>query len=383
MFVFDDLGREVQGREAPREAVDLALQVVESGSEHALRRGGFHLVAKPVTDPDGDAYVVVGTLHRPPRPIDLLEPKALWVRLIILAVVVGFLSFLLARYLSSPMSALRKAAYRLSTGDLSARVGGRVVRRRDEIGQLAREFDTMAEQLERLVGSQQRLLGDVSHEVRSPLARLRVALELARDRDGKAADEYFDRMEREASRIDDLIGQLLLLERLAAGKPSGEKAAFDLADLVGEVVDDASFEASVSEIEVAVEGGVGIVVEGYPTLIRSAVDNVLRNAIRHTPASTVVDVDLGLVDDWVKITVRDRGPGVPEEQLGSLFAPFTRVAEARERSTGGAGLGLAIARRAVELHEGTVAARNHPDGGLEVELRLPVEMAAVADQPTP
>ncbi|MDX2438595.1 MAG: ATP-binding protein, partial [Acidobacteriota bacterium] len=251
------------------------------------------------------------------------------------------------------------------------RVGGRVIRRRDEIGQLAREFDTMAEQLERLVGSQRRLLSDVSHELRSPLARLRVALELARDRGGMAADEYFDRMERESARIDDLIGQLLLLERLAAGKPDGEKTTFALADLVGEVVDDASFEASVSGIEVAVETGVDVAVEGYPNLVRSAVDNVLRNAIRHTPASTTVDVDLGVDADWVKITVRDRGPGVPEEHLGSLFAPFTRVAEARERTTGGAGLGLAIARRAVELHDGTVSARNHPDGGLEVELRLP------------
>ena len=370
-FVFDESGREVTGREAPREAVDLALQVVETGSEEALRRGGFHLVAKPVTDPDGVTFVVVGTLHRPPRPTDLLEPKALWVRLILLAVVVGFLSFLLARYLSSPVGALRKAAHRLSTGDLSARVGGRVIRRRDEIGQLAREFDTMAEQVEGLVGSQRRLLSDVSHELRSPLARLRVALELARDHgDGDAAG-YFDRMEQEAARIDDLIGQLLLLERLAAGAPVGEKTTFALANLVGEVVDDASFEASVSGIEVAVEPGVDASVEGYPTLIRSAVDNVLRNAIRHTPASTTVDVDLGVDADWVKITVRDRGPGVPEEHLGSLFAPFTRVAEARERSTGGAGLGLAIARRAVELHDGTVSARNHPEGGLEVELRLP------------
>jgi two-component system sensor histidine kinase CpxA len=371
-FVFDSDGREVMGREAPAEALNLALHVAETGSEEALRRGGFHLVAKPVTDPAGQSYVVVGTLHRPPRPVDLLEPGALWLRLSLLAVVVGVLSFLLARYLSSPVGALRRAASRLSTGDLSARVGGRVVRRRDEIGQLAREFDTMAEQLEGLVGSQRRLLRDVSHELRSPLARLRVALELARDQGETAADENFDRMEREAERIDDLIGQLLLLERLAAGEPDGEKQTFALSDLLGEVVDDASFEASVREIGVAVKTvGATASIRGFPTLIRSAIDNILRNAIRHAPASTAVDVDLEVNDAWVTVTIRDHGPGVPDEHLESLFEPFTRVADARDRASGGSGLGLAIARRAVELHDGAVSARNHPEAGLEVELRLP------------
>ena len=202
VFVFDVSGREITDREAPREAADLARRVAERGKKQALRRGGFHLVATPVLDPDGRSFVVVGTLHRPPRPTDLLEPKALWLRLTALALVVGVLSFLLARYLSSPVDALRSATRQLGEGDLSARVGGRVVKRRDEIGELAREFDAMAERLETLVGSQRRLLRDVSHELRSPLARLRVALELARDRAGSAAGEALDRMEREATRID-------------------------------------------------------------------------------------------------------------------------------------------------------------------------------------
>jgi len=371
VFVFDDSGREVTGRRAPREAVDLARRASESGVEEALRRGGFHLVAKPVTDPDGRSFVVVGTLHRPPRPIDLLEPSALWLRIGVLALVVGVLSFLLARYLSSPVGALRAAAQKLKEGDFSARVGGRVGRRRDEIGELAREFDSMAEQLERLVHSQHRLLRDVSHELRSPLARLRVALELARDRVGETAVDSFDRMDRETARIDELIGQLLLLERLAAGRLDGGGTIFDLVDLVGEVVDDASFEASGSGIEVEVDACGDVTVEGHPALVRSAVDNVVRNAIRHAPASTTVDVGLCADDDRVTITVRDRGPGVPDEHVESLFEPFTRVADARERASGGAGLGLAIARRAVEVHEGSVCARNHPEGGFEVELRLP------------
>jgi two-component system sensor histidine kinase CpxA len=379
-FVFDNDGREVWGREAPPEAVDLARRVAVNGSEEALRRGGFHLVAKPVTDPDGKRYIVVGTLNRPPRPIDLLEPRALWLRLTALAMVVGGLSFLLARYLSSPVGALRRATQQLSEGDLSARVGGRVARRRDEIGELARDFDTMAERLEHLVGSQRRLLRDVSHELRSPLARLRVALELARDRAGAAAGESIDRMEREAARIDDLIGQLLLLERLAAGEPDGEKTVFALAELLGEVVDDASFEASAASREVSVTIDGNALVRGYPALIRSAIDNVLRNAIRHAPESTVIEVALRCVERSVDISVRDRGPGVPEEHLGTLFEPFTRVADARERSSGGAGLGLAIARRAIELHQGTVTARNHPEGGFEVTLHLPAQDSTGGEQ---
>jgi len=379
-FVFDDAGREVMGRQAPKEAADLAIRVAETGSEEALRRGEFHLVAKPATAPDGRLFVVVGTLHRPPRPIDLLEPKALWSRLAALAAMIGLLSFLLARYLSSPVGALRKATQQLSKGDLSARVGGRVVRRRDEIGDLARDFDTMAEQVEILVGSQQRLLRDVSHELRSPLARLRVALELARDRAGAAAAESIDRMEREATRIDELIGRLLFLERLAAGEPGGEREIFPLAELLGEVVDDASFEASAAGREVKVQTDTDAVVRGYPALLRSAIDNVLRNAIRYAPESTVIDVVLTRHGRSAEIAVRDRGPGVPEEHLHSLFEPFTRVAHARERSSGGAGLGLAIARRAVELHQGSVSASNRPGGGLEVVLRMPLAADAVADQ---
>jgi len=187
-------------------------------------------------------------------------------------------------------------------------------------------------------------------------------------------------MEREAARIDDLIGQLLLLERLAAGEPDGEKTAFALAELLGEVVDDASFEASAASREVSVTIDGNALVRGYPALIRSAIDNVLRNAIRHAPESTVIEVALRCAERSVDISVRDRGPGVPEEHLGTLFEPFTRVADARERSSGGAGLGLAIARRAIELHQGTVTARNHPEGGFEVTLHLPAQDSTGGEQ---
>jgi two-component system sensor histidine kinase CpxA len=226
LLIFDQAGRELKGREVPQPIVDLALAVAESGAEQSVRRGGLHVVARPATDVNGKPLVLVGALHRPPRPMDLLEPEALWWRLGLLALVVGGFSLLLARYLSAPVGALREATQRLSRGDLSARVGEPVDRRRDEIGGLARDFDGMAGRLEHLVASQRRLLRDVSHELRSPLARLTVALQLARDREGDKAAEALDRIERETGRLDDLIGQLLLLQRLEARAPDTEAVEF-------------------------------------------------------------------------------------------------------------------------------------------------------------
>ena len=371
IFVFDGGGREVMGRPAPEPARDLARRVAEGGEEETERRGGLHLVARPVSDPEGKTFVVVGALHRPPRAVDLLEPGALWLRLAVLALVVGALSFWLARYLSAPVGSLRRATQRLSAGDLSARVGEPVDRRSDEIGGLARDFDEMAERLESLLGSQRRLLRDVSHELRSPLARLRVALELARDRAGKAAGDPLDRIDREAGRLDTLIGQLLLLERLEAGEPETEVVAFDLTALLSEVVDDASFEAAPAGREVRLGSYPPCPMLGHPGLMRSAFDNVIRNAIRHTPEGSGIEIELQVEGTKTSVSIRDHGEGVPDGHLETLFEPFARVADARERTTGGAGLGLAITRRAVEIHGGTVSARNHPDGGLEISIRLP------------
>ncbi len=372
IFVFDLEGREIEQRDAPEPVVELARRVAASGAEEAVRRGGFHLVAQPAADPVGQKLVVVGALHRPPRPIDLLEPKALWWRLALLAAVVGALSLWLARYLSAPVGALRRATQRLSAGDLSARVGAPVARRHDEIGGLARDFDAMADRLETLLGSQRRLLRDVSHELRSPLARLTVALELARDREGDRAVEAMDRIEREAGRLDALVGQLLLLERLEARSPDAQAIDFDLCELLNEVVDDASFEASATKRTVNLRAASSCPMSGHPDLVRSALDNVLRNAVRHTAEGTAIDVLVERKHDVAEIAIRDRGPGVPGEHLATLFEPFSRVAAARERSTGGAGLGLAIARRAIAVHGGTIAARNHPDGGFEVTVLLPI-----------
>jgi signal transduction histidine kinase len=376
VYVFSADGADLFWQDAPPEARDLARRSAASGAEEVERRGGMHFIARPVTDPDGRRLVVVAAIHRPPRPVDLLEPRALWPRLAVLALVVGFVSLALARYLARPVAVLRDATRRLGVGELTARVGPRVTRRNDEIGALARDFDAMAEQLETLIGSQRRLLRDVSHELRSPLARLRVALELARDRAGRGAGESLDRIDREAARLDELIAQLLLLERLEAGAPDTELLDLDLGGVLAEVVDDASFEAAPANREVVFESYSVVPMRGYPELLRSALDNVIRNAIRHAPENTRVEVSLSVEDSSAVVSVSDRGTGVPAEHLASLFEPFSRVADARERSTGGAGLGLAITRRAIEAHGGTLEARNRPEGGLEIIIRLPSKAPA-------
>jgi two-component system, OmpR family, sensor histidine kinase CpxA len=371
VFIFDNEGVELRNQGAPQEVHELAARTLDAGREQSERAGTLYLVARPVADPQGRELVVVSAQHSPPRLVHLLEPRALGWRLAALVVVVGGLSFWLARYLSSPVPPLRLATRRLSGGDLGARVEGGVVQRRDEIGELARDFNAMAERIEVLVGSQQRLLRDVSHELRSPLARLVVALELARSKAGEAATRSLDRIEREAARLDELIGQLLLLERLEAEGNDQAASEFEVGALVDEVVADAVFEAAVDGSDVRFDAKA----EGWVThrreLLRSAFDNVIRNAVHYTKPGSVVEVDLATDDDGVKVTVRDHGPGIGDDELERVFEPFYRVEEARDRSSGGVGLGLAIAARAVRAHGGEISAANHPDGGLVVTVRLP------------
>jgi len=207
---------------------------------------------------------------------------------------------------------------------------------------------------------------------RSPLARLVVALELARSQAGEAAEGPLDRIEREAARLDELIGQLLLLERLEAGAVEPDVVDVDLPALLEEIVADAGFEAAADGTDVELETAGDGRVSGRSDLLRSAFDNVIRNAVHHTEPGTAVEVRLEGADNGVTVTIWDRGPGVPEAELGEIFEPFYRVGEARDRATGGTGLGLAIAARAVRAHGGEISAANHPDGGLVVTVRLPV-----------
>jgi two-component system sensor histidine kinase CpxA len=244
------------------------------------------------------------------------------------------------------------------------------------LADLGHDLDRMAERIEALVEAQKRLLRDISHELRSPLARLNVALGLARKLDPAAALVHLDRIENEAERLNELIGQLLTLTILESGSEELEKECINLEELIREVVDDAAYEAEARGRHVRVAASEALPVLGNRELLCRAIENVIRNAVRYTQEGSAVEIELLKVHEQNKayavIKVRDHGPGVPEAALTELFRPFYRVAEARDRQSGGTGIGLAIAERALNLHQGTITARNVADGGLIVEIHVPL-----------
>jgi two-component system sensor histidine kinase CpxA len=290
-----------------------------------------------------------------------LHPAMLWV--LALAVL---LCYLLALQLTAPVRHLQAAVERFGRGDFAARSNSK---RADELGELGRTFDRMAERIQTLLAAERRLLLDISHELRSPLARLSVAVELARSGQDQQA---LDRIEKEAERLNSLVGELLQVTR-AEGDPSAmQKEDVRLDELVAEIVEATSIEAEARGASIEITRTAETTVRADEELLRRAFENVLRNAIRYAPHGTSVDVSVERTLEAAVIKVRDTGPGVPEEALPRIFDPFYRVESDRSRASGGgAGLGLSIARRAVDLHKGTLKARN-ANPGLLVEIELPL-----------
>ncbi|MCZ6767668.1 MAG: ATP-binding protein [Acidobacteria bacterium] len=377
--IFDSQGQEISGHPAPVGAGELAARAQRSRRVEFQPSAGALLVARSAAAPAGESYTMVGQIPGP-RMGWRAQPAELALRLLVVVMTGGVVCYGLARYLTSPVSKLQKATQQLAGGDLTARVGPALEKRGDEFADLGRDFDLMAERIEWLINSQRRLLSDISHELRSPLARLNVALELARQRTGSEAAHSLDRIEREAERMNELIGQLLGLARLDNGAEVGQQERVSLANLLSEVTADADFEAGSSKRRVRIIESEDCVVTGSTKLLRSAIENIVRNGLRYTAQGTEVEVGLrrGQTDKgaYALIMVRDHGPGVPEATLGKLFRPFYRVGDARDRQSGGTGLGLAIAERIIRLHGGTVRASNASDKGLRVEIRLPIEASS-------
>lgn len=369
---FDESGRELSGRNVPDKARELSAKAAETRDIEFNFDVENTLVARPVVTPKGQLYIYVAHIPRPP-----FQPtfQSLGLRLLVVLVIGGIFCYWLARYLITPLLKLRTTTNQLAEGNLGARVATKLTKRRDEVGQLGGDFNVMAERLESMVKAQQRLLGDISHELRSPLARLGVALGLARQRSGAEANGALDRIERESDNLNEMISQLLTLTRLESGTDSRKRTEVDLAALVREVADDADFEARSVNRSVQVVSSDDCSINGVEELLRSAVENVVRNAVRYTPEGTAVEVALhkqnGGSNNFAVISVRDRGHGVSDDALERIFRPFYRTEDARDRqSGGGTGLGLAITERAVRMHGGSVQAVNASGGGLAVEMRL-------------
>jgi len=360
VFAVDAAGNDLLGRAVPEGALSRARELAaESGHPRA---------AQVVAAPGGESYLLFvphTALAPPPPPL----PVSPWMLIVIGAATSLAVSAILAWYLARPIRSLRWAFDAAAGGRLETRVRPLMGRRRDEIADLGRDFDRMAQQLQKLVTAQRRLLHDVSHELRSPLARLQAAIGLVRQSPQKL-DASLERIEREATRLSELVGEVLTLARLESVNPAAEPV--ELAEVVASVAEDARFEAQAAGRDVSFHGVGGAIVRGRAELLHRAVENVVRNAVKYTAPGSTVDIAMRLEVNPPRavVSVTDRGPGIAPEELGRIFEPFYRGGS----DAGGAqgfGLGLAIAQRAIEAHGGQIRAANVEGGGLRMEIALP------------
>lgn len=373
LYFFDDAGREVLGRPLPDRLRSIAREM--DGRGRTFSGGGPPFpgslsFSERMRAPDGREYSVFGSAVELPLPTVNLIIGTMLAPLLFSVILAGFFSAVSARYLVIPIDDLRRATRQLAAGDLDSRVGAALRGRTDEFGALAADFDQMAGRIGGLIGTQRQLMLDLSHELRSPLARLRVALELMRDEPQGA---LLDRIERDTDRMDILIGELLLLARLESPESELPSAAIDLGELLAEIVDDARLEiAGQPRALHFVDGDAPTVVEGDRELLQRAFENVIRNALQHTPTNADATVVLVRDGDEALIRVIDSGEGFSAEAQARLFAPFARGESARQQQ--GNGLGLAIARAAVQRHGGDIRIDARADGkaGAAVHIRLPL-----------
>jgi two-component system sensor histidine kinase CpxA len=323
-----------------------------------------------IVAPDGTTYTVLLVPRRPSIFGALSLPGISMMILCIALVVSAFASWWLAQHLSAPIRRIQEGARALAAENLDVRVSTGLEVRKDELAVLARDFDAMADRLRSNRRAITQLLRDISHELRSPLARMRLAVGLARQ---PAADltRQLDRLDREIERLDGLISQVLKLARLHGTDAPFARELFDVDEVIDEVVRDANFEGAAKGCTVDVIGAAKCSINGNRELVRSAIENVLRNAVRYSPQDGRVEVSVEHGGMGLVLSIRDRGPGVPASDLERIFEPFYRVAESRDRDSGGEGIGLAITSQVMRAHGGSAKADNRGGGGFEVRLTLP------------
>ncbi|MBW4053659.1 MAG: HAMP domain-containing protein [Proteobacteria bacterium] len=371
-FVVGPNGRDLLNRPLPH-FLQVPLQGRTKSGRKTVRSGAIAPIggALVLMTPGGRTYhVLVGPLHEHPLIFGELELPAVAAATLAIALVVStVICFFLTRHLVSPIDRMRQATRSVAAGDLSVRMLPQLKGRQDDLALLAADFDAMAERVQTLLESKQQLLRDVSHELRSPLTRLQLALSLAR-RDDAGTQRQLTRIALEADRLEQLIARILKLVRLERPASAFEQVPVNIGNLLESIAQDVAIEADARECTVSVHAESELEVGGDPELLRSAFENVIRNAVRYGPPGSAVVVTAGKRDS-IEVAVRDHGPGVPEKDLKLIFEPFYRVDAARDRAGGGEGLGLAIAARAITLHGGSIEAHNVPGGGLEVAMRLP------------
>jgi two-component system OmpR family sensor kinase len=384
IYVVNEQGHDLLGRQVDQKMLSDAKQLLAFSKQRP--------VVKQVQSIDGNRYLLfLSSCEASPRPGLMPHPEArgflpggyrpppmrgnpLMQLIPELAAILASLIFaaLLAWYFAKPIRGLRSAFKTAASGNLNARVGTLMGRRRDELADLGKDFDGMASQLNALMDGQRRLLHDVSHELRSPLARMQLAIGLAKQQPDKT-DASLERIERESIRMDRLIDELLTLSRLEAGVMNANVEHIPMGELLSEIANDARFEAATKDCHVELVGNSQISVYGNHEMLHRAIDNVVRNAVKHTAAGSTVTIvsNIDKQRGMLHLSIQDQGPGVPEASLQAIFEPFFR-ADVPDNGAKGHGLGLAIAQRVVKAHGGSISALNRQQGGLSVEIAIPM-----------
>ena len=364
MFIVNEQDEDFLGRPVPKMLLERVYQSLKESDHSAI---------KQVVTPEGEKLLVfIPRRDHPVMQRGRLFPSDL-PALPLLVLLLGSLLFSagLAFYLTRPLQHLRDATQRFAGGDLDSRVMDKMAGRRDEIVDLAADFDQMAEQVQQLIAGQQSLLNDVSHELRSPLARLQLAVALGRQKP-EQFENMMGRVEKESQRLDTLVGELLTLSRLEAAVDNIEQDYFDVMGLVSLICSDAEFEGKELGKSVTFDTGSECLLKGSIELLRRAIENIIRNAVFYTAENSRVSVSLIERPTELILTVSDEGSGVKEVELSQLFLPFVRIGHVQNSDIPGYGLGLAIAARAIALHKGTIQAMNRESGGLCITVRSPL-----------
>lgn len=362
IFIVDPGGRELLGRD----------KLVKR-----LQKANANVTREKLKDSEGKVYKLISTPRLPPRTLLAPGPKGVGLRLAVAALVSALVSLLLARYLAAPLGQLSRASRRLATGDLTVRTGEALSGRKDEFGRLATDLDEMAKRLQEMQQANQRLLRDVSHELRSPLARLRVALEIARNKDQDLVTEELNRIELEGERLEILIDEVLSLLRESSAPNQLNLSQFDLAEVLHDLVETVNYEIADGSPQIDLRLDSPLPLDADKGLLWRVFENLLRNALVHGGDAEAIRVTGSVVsNEGIRVQVEDSGPGIAPEHIDRIFEPFYRIDEARNRKSGGHGLGLAIAAAAVRRHGGRISASNRQGGGLEVTVDLPAPATA-------
>jgi two-component system sensor histidine kinase CpxA len=366
--------------------------VIDNSSAYSLTRS--------IQSNEGQSYTIFARLQLPKKPaVDFQrivpfglgriyerQPQLTQIRIVMAVLLSSLFCFGLSWYLVKPMKLLSTASKKIAQGQLETRVANAIGHRGDELESLAIDFDFMAERIQTLVSTQQNLLNDVSHELRSPLARLQVAVGLAQQKNTNNISDELQRIELETTRINDLLSQVLTLARLDNGVIDQHNDYVDLSALLEQIAIDANFEATVDNKRVLVQSSTRCSIQANLGLLHRALENIVRNALKYTANDSTVTIRLKQQERptaQIMIQICDSGEGVPESFLPRLFEPFFRVASARDRNSGGYGLGLAIAQRAIKAHKGTIKAHNRLEGGLCVTIELPFDTVIPNDALNP